>query len=186
MFAVAVLAVAAVAYAGAGRLITGRVPGNPIGWLLGLVGLSLATATFTEQYALYGLVTARGSVPAARLAGPLAGATASLTIALLLPLILLFPDGRLPSRRWRPVLWAIFVVMAGWAAQLLQTGTTVTGGLVNAGSRACQLPEPARGLPASRLVQRPHRGGLHARGRHRGPGGGLGVRPAPWREPRGA
>jgi hypothetical protein len=58
--------------------------------------------------------------------------TASLTIALLFPLILLFPNGRLPSRRWRPVLWAIFVAFAGWASQLLQAGTTVTGGLTNA------------------------------------------------------
>jgi hypothetical protein len=132
MFAVVVLAAAAVAYAGAGRVITSRLPGNAIGWLLGLVGLSIATATFTEQYALYGLVTARGSVPAARMAGCVAGATASLTIALLFPLILLFPNGRLPSRRWRPVLWAMFVVFAGWASQLFQAGTTITGGLVNA------------------------------------------------------
>jgi hypothetical protein len=132
IFAVVILAVAAVAYTGAGRLITSRLPGNAIGWLLGLVGLSIATATFTEQYALYGLVTARGSVPAVRLVGCVAGGTGSLTIALLFPLILLFPDGRLPSRRWRPVLWAMFVVFAGWASQLLQAGTTVTGGLVNA------------------------------------------------------
>ncbi len=61
------------AYAGVGRLITSRVPGNAIGWLLGLIGLSVATSTFTEQYALYGLATARGSVPAARLAGVVAG-----------------------------------------------------------------------------------------------------------------
>lgn len=85
MFAVAVLAVAAVAYTGAGRLISSRMPGNAIGWLLSLVGLSVATTTFTEQYALYGLVTARGSVPGARLAGVVAGGTASLTIALLFP-----------------------------------------------------------------------------------------------------
>jgi hypothetical protein len=132
VFAVAVLAGAAVVYTGAGRLISSRLPGNAIGWLLGLIGLSAVTSTFTEQYALYGLVTARGSVPAARLAGSLAAGTASLTVALLLPLVLLFPDGRLPSRRWRPVLWAILVVMVGWTAQLLQAGTTVTGGLVNA------------------------------------------------------
>jgi hypothetical protein len=132
IFSVVVLAIAAVAYAGAGRLITSRLPGNAIGWLLGLVGLSIATATFTEQYALYGLVTARGSVPAPRLVGCVAGATGSLTIALLFPLILLFPDGRLPSRRWRPVLWAMLVVAVGWASQLLQAGTTITGGLVNA------------------------------------------------------
>jgi hypothetical protein len=98
MFADAVLAVAAVAYTGAGRLITSRLPGNAIGWLLGLVGLSLATATFTEQYALYGLVTARGSVPAARVAGSVAAGTASLAIALLFPLILLFPGGAARAR----------------------------------------------------------------------------------------
>jgi hypothetical protein len=132
MFAVAVLAVAAVAYTGAGRLISSRMPGNAIGWLLSLVGLSVAIAAFTEQYALYGLVTAPGSVPAGRVAGALAAGTASLTIALLLPLILLFPDSRLPSRRWRPVLWAMSVVMVGWASQLFQAGTRVTGGLTNA------------------------------------------------------
>ena len=133
---------------GAGRLITRRLPGNAIGWLLGLVGLSIAAAMFTEQYALYGLVTARGSVPAAREAGALAGGTASLTIALLLPLILLFPDGRLPSRRWRPVLWMMFVVLAGWASQLFQAGTRITGGLINAlGAANVTYPNPFGVLP---------------------------------------
>jgi hypothetical protein len=148
IFADVVLAVAAVAYAGAGRVITSRLPGNAIGWLLGLVGLSIATATFTEQYALYGLVTARGAVPAARLAGVVASSTAALTIALLFPLILLFPDGRLPSRRWRPVLWAMFVVFAGWASQWFQAGTTVTGGLTNAFDAAhADYPNPYGILP---------------------------------------
>lgn len=42
-----------------------------------------------------------------------------LTVALLFFLVLLFPDGRLPSRRWRPVLWATAVAVAGLTAQLL-------------------------------------------------------------------
>ena len=60
--AYAVLAVAVVAYAGTGRLITSRLPGDVIGWLLSLIGLSLAGAmlTLTEQYALYGVATAPG------------------------------------------------------------------------------------------------------------------------------
>ena len=74
--------------------------------------MTIATSTFAEQYALYGLATARGSVPGARPVGALAGAAAELTVILLLFLILLFPDGRLPSRRWRPVAWALFVVAA--------------------------------------------------------------------------
>jgi hypothetical protein len=131
MGADAILAVAAVVYAGTGRLIAGRLPGNAIGWLLCLMGLSVAAALLMEQYALYGLATAPGSVPAARLAGWAAGTLAVLAIMPLFFLVLLFPDGRLPSRRWRPVLWAMFVVAAGWAAQQLQVGT-VYGGLTNA------------------------------------------------------
>ena len=130
--AYAILAVAVGLYAATGRLIISRLPGNAVGWLLGLIGLSLAAAMLTEQYALYGLATAPGTVPAARLAGWCSGTLASLTVALLFFLVLLFPDGRLPSRRWRPVLWAMFAVVAGWVAQQLQAGTTTTGGITNA------------------------------------------------------
>jgi hypothetical protein len=147
-FAVVVLALAAVAYAAAGRVITARLPGNAIGWLLGLVGVSVATATFTEQYALYGLVTARGSLPEVGAVAAVTGATGPLTIALLFPLILLFPDGRLPSRRWRPVLWAMIVVMLGWASQLFQAGTKITGGLTNAlDADHADYPNPSGFLP---------------------------------------
>ncbi len=89
---------------GAGRLIASRLPGNSVGWLLCLTGLSLAATMLTEQYALYGLATAPGSVPAARLAGWCSDVLAALTLVQLLFLVLLFPDGRLPSHRWRPVL----------------------------------------------------------------------------------
>ncbi len=47
-------------------------------------------------------------------------------------LVLLFPDGRLPSRRWRPLVWLMFAVLAGWTAQQFQAGTTESGGLTNA------------------------------------------------------
>jgi hypothetical protein len=56
------LSVGVLAYAGAGGLIARRVPGNAIGWLLSLAGLSLTVAMLTEQYALYGLATAPGTV----------------------------------------------------------------------------------------------------------------------------
>jgi hypothetical protein len=62
--AYAFLAVAVLAYAVTGRLIASRLPGNAIGWLLCLTGLSLAASMFTEQYAVYGLATAPGSLPA--------------------------------------------------------------------------------------------------------------------------
>jgi hypothetical protein len=58
-----VAALTAVLYAGTGRLIATRVPGNAIGWLLGLIGLSLAAVMLTEQYALHGLAVAPGRCP---------------------------------------------------------------------------------------------------------------------------
>ena len=135
-------------YAGTGRLIASRQPGNAIGWLLGLVGLSLAVTMLTEQYALYGLATAPGSVPAARLAGWCSGTMAALTIELVFFLVLLFPDGRLPSRRWRPVLWVMFVVVAGGVAGQLQTGTHISGGITNALDAAgVSYPNPLGFLP---------------------------------------
>ncbi len=128
----AVVAVAVGLYGGSGRLIASRLPANAIGWLLCLIGLSLAVSALAEQYALYGLATAPGTIPAARWVGWLSGTAAVLTIVLLSLLVLLFPDGRLPSRRWRPVLWAICVVGTGWVAAQMQAGTSVSGGLADA------------------------------------------------------
>jgi signal transduction histidine kinase len=125
-------AMAIALYAGIGGLITTRMPGNAIGWLLELIGLLLAVSLFAEQYALRGLAAAPGSLPAVRPVGALSGGTAVLALIQVVFLVLLFPDGRLPSRRWRPVLWAAFVVLAGAVAQQLQGGTTVDGGLTNA------------------------------------------------------
>ena len=130
------LAVAVGVGVATGQLIISRRPGNAIGWLLGLIELSLAASMFTDQYALYGLATAPGSLPAARTAGWAAGVLATVTVLLLAFLILLFPDGRLPSRRWRPVLWVLAVVMLGWVAGQFQAGTTVTGGITDALSAA--------------------------------------------------
>ena len=55
-----VLAVAAGVGVATSQLVISRRPGNAIGWLLGLIELSLAVAMFTDQYALYGLATAPG------------------------------------------------------------------------------------------------------------------------------
>jgi len=68
----AILSAAVLLYAASGRLITSRRPDNAIGWLLASIGLSVATSMFAEQYALYGVATAPGAVPAAKAVGCLA------------------------------------------------------------------------------------------------------------------
>jgi hypothetical protein len=128
----AVVAVAVGLYGGSGLLIARRLPANAIGWLLCLIGLSLAVSALAEQYALYGLAASPGTMPAARLVGWLSGTAAVLTLVLLSLLILLFPDGRLPSRRWRPLRWAILVVGTVWIAAQMQAGTDISGGFADA------------------------------------------------------
>ncbi len=127
----AVMAVAVVLYAGTGQLLIVRRPGNVIGLLLALVGLLLALEMLTEQYPLYGLVTAPGSLPAARLVGWFCVLVAVMVVFLLLFLVLLFPDGRLPSRRWRPVRTGFLVVMGASVLSQMQKGQYISGGLTN-------------------------------------------------------
>src|SRR6185437_7985272 len=96
----------------------------------------------------YGLATAPGEVPAAKVAGVLSGAAVALTVILLFVLVLLFPDGTLPSRRWRPVLCALAVVAAGAVAQQFQAGTMISGGITDTLDGAgVAYPNPLGSLP---------------------------------------
>ena len=98
-----------------GWLIATRRPGNAMGWIFIGIGLSQALDAFAGQYAYVGLVTAPGTLPAADVMAWLAvWAWAPGFVLLLTAAVLLFPDGHLPSPRWRPVGW-----LAGAALVLL-------------------------------------------------------------------
>ena len=95
--------------AGVGLVVARRLPRNPIGWLLlaGAAGPLLTAAANPYLWLVYRLGH-RWPL------GPLALVLAESWVAVYvtLPLvILLFPDGTLPSRRWRPVLWAYLGVV---------------------------------------------------------------------------
>jgi hypothetical protein len=95
-----------IAFASVGVLVATRRPEHPLGWLFCVVGVCQGLITFTDVYAVYALWTAPGSVPA----GPFMAWLTTWVWAggfpvLLTYLPLLFPDGRLPSARWRPVAW---------------------------------------------------------------------------------
>jgi hypothetical protein len=95
--------VTAVGMAVLGALIASRRPANPIGWLMVASSLFLGVFSFTQQYAP---LAARDSLSGLGLASWLAIWTNLPGIAITITFVLLlFPDGRLPSPRWRPVAW---------------------------------------------------------------------------------
>lgn len=97
---------AALAFATVGLLITTRRAGHPIGWLFCATGIGVGWTGLALQYTRYALVTHPGSLPGAHVVAWLNVWTwIPVMMLALLFLPLLFPDGRLPSRRWRPALW---------------------------------------------------------------------------------
>ena len=88
-----------------GVLIASRRPRNPVGWICLAEGFLWMLLDLFDRYSVYGLAEP-GSVP---FPVAIAGLSQWLwvpTVGLLvIYLPLLFPDGRLPSRRWRPLAW---------------------------------------------------------------------------------
>jgi hypothetical protein len=98
-------AAASLAFATVGAMVAARVPENPIGWIFCLAGVVLGVSDFGSQYADQMLFISSDSLPGGRIAAWLQGLGFAPSFGLLGLALLLFPDGRLPSGRWRPVLW---------------------------------------------------------------------------------
>ncbi len=90
-------------FAVVGGLLAAKLPRNPIGWLMLLAPLAAGTNGLAEQLSIYGLVTVPGSIVFAKFAGWLGLWLFQLLLMSLVFVLFLFPSGRLPSRRWRPV-----------------------------------------------------------------------------------
>ena len=134
-------AILAVSFSAVGAVVVMRKPENPVGWIFLLGGLCNSLNAFSWEYSRYALIKA----PGGRALGPFfawlstwifaPGFVASFPLALLL-----FPTGRPPSPRWRPLLWligaglALAVLPMAVAAWPLRGPALVTGDIWTSGA----------------------------------------------------
>lgn len=102
----ALLIVLAVPCVVVGALITVHRPGNRVGALLLVGALALSAFSFLENYFGYA-AQHPGTVPELRVVAWIANGAFPAGVDALLLMILIYPTGKLPSRRWRPVAWAL-------------------------------------------------------------------------------
>src|SRR5215203_5700514 len=102
-----------------GAIVASRLPANPLGWLFCAAACVAAVDHFSAEYALYALLAQPTSLPAGEALAWLASWAWILYCGCIALSLLLFPNGRPPSRRWRWLAWlSVFLTIAGavWVA----------------------------------------------------------------------
>jgi hypothetical protein len=127
-----------------GAAIARQQPRHPIAWIFIGSGLGAGLERFSYEYGHYALVTKPSSVP---LGVAMAWVSEWMWTTGAIPLLtfglLLFPDGHLPSRRWRPIAWLAGATLA----------TFVVGSAVQPGPMPGygDVPNPV-GIEAAQLL----------------------------------
>jgi hypothetical protein len=104
-----------------GVLIASHRPIHPIGWLFGVAGLIGGVHLLCGEYAIYALLVEDGALPGGRVSAWIVGWLWVPLNQLMVFVVLLFPDGKLPSPRWRPFGWlnGVMAVVGSVAAASL-------------------------------------------------------------------
>jgi hypothetical protein len=99
--------VAALTFPAIGLLILSHHPRHPVGWLFLWAGLAGALDHFFGEYAIYALQARPDPLPGGEVSAWIVSWMWVPFNALLVYVALLYPDGRPPSKRWRPVAWLV-------------------------------------------------------------------------------
>ncbi len=126
-----------------GAVLLGRVPGHRV--LLLMVGIGCFACTFAGSTAVAAYGFAEDAAPGPVFQGPVwltywTWAPAFLGLALVLPLI--FPNGRLPSRRWLPAAAAAWTAIGCFC---------LVGAFTDIGSESGMPPNPLAVVPVQRF-----------------------------------
>ena len=136
----------AIVVAPLGVLIVNRRPHHGIGWLLLTVAAVQAVSLVTTFTAIRALLSGAGTTSWVEWPAWLGGWTSFLSLCMLIVVALLFPDGRLPSRRWR---WIGRAVVAYFAVVLIMS--IFSGGTTQPASSLPSIPAPFAIAPLSGL-----------------------------------
>jgi len=120
----AIAAAIGVPCAAVGWLVARRQPGNPLGWLFLVIAVCLFLSTDGEEYAAFSYLLGHHLPfgPVGLFLDELWGPS----LVLFGLVILLFPDGRPPSARWR---WALRAYIVVFTAFLAATAAAIAGAL---------------------------------------------------------
>ena len=126
------IAALGVVFAGTGALVASRAPGNWIGWIFCAMGLLFEFGILGEVYVAYGSL-ADGFLPGRAWVGWISQwSNNAFAPTMIILSFLLFPTGRLPSARWRPVaLIATGVAVVHAASAALTPGPLQDYGIQN-------------------------------------------------------
>jgi hypothetical protein len=127
---------AAVGCSTVGAVISWCRPGHPIGWIFCAAGLLAAVKHFGAEYAAYALLPQTSPLPGADVLAWISTWIWVPSVGLFVFLGFLFPDGRLPDRRWRPLAWL--------SAAVILLGTVLVAFLPGPIDGLGPDPEPAR------------------------------------------
>jgi hypothetical protein len=99
-------AVLGLGFATVGFTVVRRQPGNAVGWLLLAFAILILAECFTSGYALLCFRLGHGGLPLGRPAVVIEAVSGTFGVVSVPLAVMLFPDGTLPSRRWRLALLA--------------------------------------------------------------------------------
>jgi hypothetical protein len=123
--------VLAISFSIIGAIIASRLPANPLGWLYCAAACIIAVAYLSAEYAIYALLARPDSLPAGEALAWLASWTWIPSIGCIVLSLLLFPNGELPSSRWRWLAWlSVLVTIAGAVWVALSPGAIVNLGSI--------------------------------------------------------
>jgi signal transduction histidine kinase len=130
LFALIAVPLIASVYAGAGSLLVARLPGNRIGWVVLGIGFFQGLNILNSAYGDFAFARSGSPLAFGGISGWAGTWTWYPSIGLLVTFLpLLFPDGRPPSPRWRPVAWLAGVGIAiGLIGQIVASWSLRHGG----------------------------------------------------------